>query len=115
MMQVCAWWLDEDIALASAVSPTASNLSAECSNITVCSNLVVSVHFICDDDRDCVDNTAVTVVETQDISMSTNDSSLSNDRRVLPVTRESLAKEQVTDVTITECRALANAKRGGYK
>ena len=38
-----------------------------------------------------------------------------DDQRPPPLTRELLANEQADDVTLTECRVLANAKKGGYK
>jgi hypothetical protein len=38
-----------------------------------------------------------------------------NSQRASPFTRELLAKEQAADITLTECRALANDKKGGYE
>ena len=73
------------------------------------------VEVDCDIERHCVNvDVVTTAVDTQDSSVSVKND-CGNHQQALPVTRELLAKEQIADVTLTECRALANAQKGGYE
>jgi hypothetical protein len=90
---------------------------AECHNVHECTNSTNNAEVDCDIERDCVNVNVdvVTAVDAQDSSILSVNNDLSNNQPVLPVTRELLAKEQATDVTLAECRALANAQKGGYE
>jgi hypothetical protein len=58
---------------------------------------------------------ALVDVATDTVGSEADISTIANESKTLLLTRELLAKEQASDDSLAECRALANAGKGGYE